>query len=40
VIAFPKGGEGKDAMSNAPADISKEEQILYHINVVDDDTGH
>ena len=40
VIAFPKGSEGKDAMSNAPADISKEEQILYHINVVDDDTGH
>jgi len=35
VIAFPKGGEGKDPMSHAPAEINPEDQQLYHIKVVD-----
>eukprot|EP00092_Neocalanus_flemingeri_P032647 GFUD01035512.1.p1 GENE.GFUD01035512.1~~GFUD01035512.1.p1 ORF type:complete len:610 (-),score=148.35 GFUD01035512.1:82-1911(-) len=31
VIAFPKSAEGKDLMSGAPAEISEEEKILYHL---------
>lgn len=34
VIAFPKGNEGKDLMSDAPAAISQKEKELYHIDVV------
>ena len=34
VIAFPKGNEGRDLMSDAPAAISQKEKELYHIEVV------
>lgn len=34
VIAFPKGIDGKDYMSGAPVPISEEEQKLYHIKSV------
>ena len=34
VIAFPKGGEGKDLMSNAPSSVTKVQQQTYHINVI------
>ncbi|XP_059472897.1 aspartate--tRNA ligase, mitochondrial isoform X2 [Neocloeon triangulifer] len=32
VIAFPKAAGGRDPMSGAPVDVTKEDQILYHIN--------
>ncbi|XP_057325212.1 aspartate--tRNA ligase, mitochondrial [Microplitis mediator] len=32
VIAFPKTMEGRDLMSGAPADISEDEKILYHLS--------
>ena len=35
VIAFPKGGEGKCLMSNAPANITDEQKSMYHISVID-----
>ena len=38
VIAFPKGGEGKDPMSKAPAPIKPQDEELYHIKVVHDST--
>ncbi len=34
VMAFPKSTSGRDAMSDAPAEISEEEQKLYHIRVI------
>jgi aspartyl-tRNA synthetase len=37
VIAFPKGAEGKDALSKAPTEISEEEKKMYHIEVVDEE---
>lgn len=33
VIAFPKGADGRDALSKAPVPISREELDLYHIEV-------
>lgn len=33
VIAFPKGLDGKDHLSKAPVELSKEELELYHIQV-------
>lgn len=33
VIAFPKGADGRDALSKAPVRISGEELKLYHIRV-------
>lgn len=33
VIAFPKGLEGKDHLSKAPVELTKEELELYHIKV-------
>ena len=36
VIAFPKGGEGKDFMSNAPSSVSEEQRLIYHINVLNE----
>lgn len=38
VIAFPKGMDGKDALSKAPVPISREELDLYHIEVKRADT--
>lgn len=35
VIAFPKGLDGKDHLSKAPVELSKEELDLYHIQVND-----
>lgn len=35
VIAFPKGLEGKDAMSKAPCEISEEEKQLYHLKIIE-----
>ena len=35
VIAFPKGGEGKDPMSKAPASITQEDKQFYHIDIVE-----
>ncbi|GLH15350.1 Aspartate--tRNA ligase, mitochondrial-like Protein, partial [Gryllus bimaculatus] len=35
VIAFPKGVDGKDPLSGAPAAISEEEKKLYHIKCTD-----
>ncbi|KAK0171296.1 hypothetical protein PV328_009043 [Microctonus aethiopoides] len=34
VIAFPKTMEGRDLMSGAPAEISKEEYKMYHLNAL------
>merc|ERR1719370_2143700 len=31
VIAFPKSAEGKDLMAGAPATITKEQKLLYHL---------
>jgi len=31
VIAFPKSAEGRDLMAGAPATISKEQKLLYHL---------
>ena len=31
VIAFPKSGDGKDLMAQAPAPIPKEDMDYYHI---------
>ena len=33
VIAFPKSHDGKDPMSKAPSDISKDDMDRYHISV-------
>lgn len=33
VIAFPKSFEGKDLLSKAPCEISKEELNLYHLDI-------
>lgn len=33
VIAFPKGADGRDALSKAPVRIADAELELYHINV-------
>lgn len=33
VIAFPKGADGKDALTKAPVPISQEELDMYHIAV-------
>lgn len=33
VMAFPKSAEGKDLLSKAPCEISKEELELYHLTV-------
>jgi len=38
VIAFPKGGEGRDPMSRAPANISQDDQLFYHIKIDDKNT--
>lgn len=35
VIAFPKGGKGEDAMVGSPTLMTKDQQRMYHINVVD-----
>lgn len=35
VIAFPKGLEGKDALSKAPCEISEEEKKMYHIKTLE-----
>ena len=37
VIAFPKGGEGKCLMSNAPANITDDQKSIYHIEVISDE---
>ena len=34
VIAFPKSAEGRDLMAGAPATISKEQKLLYHLEEV------
>lgn len=31
VIAFPKSGEGKDLMADAPAAIREEDKVYYHL---------
>jgi len=31
VIAFPKSAEGRDLMAGAPANITKEQKLLYHL---------
>jgi aspartyl-tRNA synthetase len=31
VIAFPKSGDGRDLMADAPAEISDRERQLYHL---------
>ena len=36
VIAFPKGGDGKDLMSGAPSSVHKEQLEEYYINVIND----
>ena len=36
VIAFPKGSEGKDLMSNAPTYITSDQKSIYHIDVISD----
>lgn len=33
VIAFPKTVEGRDPVSGAPAEISEDELVQYHIQV-------
>ncbi|XP_065353004.1 aspartate--tRNA ligase, mitochondrial [Cloeon dipterum] len=37
VIAFPKAAGGRDPMSGAPVDMTKEDQLLYHINCLPKD---
>lgn len=39
VIAFPKGLDGKDHLSKAPVELSKEELELYHIKVQPKEKG-
>jgi len=36
VIAFPKGSDGKDLMSNAPTNITSDQKSIYHIDVKSD----
>lgn len=33
VMAFPKSADGKDPLSKAPSEISKEELDLYHLQI-------
>ena len=36
VIAFPKGSEGQDLMSDAPSNITSDQKSIYHIDVIND----
>lgn len=39
VIAFPKTGDGKDLMSQSPAQVPQEDLDYYHIQCKDTESG-